>query len=397
MKVPKGFWGLEIEPGLTYSQNVRYNFKIYMAALVLEESEEDLRTTLFIEANNKKFVLCNLISGVHEQQNLNVTLLKGEDVKLYSVGHNKIHLTGNYIKIIDHDDSESRPEELSSSIICKPNGDMNVKKMLNIDDESSESSPSESKDVITNTEEDSDEDFSEGDNVSDKAVIKKEINENGKHQKRANDDNKDKQNVRAAKKQKTENEVIEPKRADVSIEPNSAAVSSKAQKKKKNKERNKKKPDVKTETSTKKVLESEKPKTEDGNKHVEPRDKDLIDSDSKEKEKKGIITTLEGVLIEDLKLGSGKMAKPGKQVQVRYIGRMNDKVFDKNVSGKPFHFTLGKGEVIKGWEIGISGMRIGGERKLTIPPQQAYGSAGSPPVIPKNATLVFQIRLLDVK
>ncbi|CAG8693237.1 2910_t:CDS:2, partial [Gigaspora rosea] len=329
------------------------------AALVLEESEEDLRTTLFIEANNKKFVLCNLISGVHEQQNLNVTLLKGEDVKLYSVGHNKIHLTGNYIKIIDHDDSESRPEELSSSIICKPNGDMNVKKMLNIDDESSESSPSESKDVITNTEEDSDEDFSEGDNVSDKAVIKKEINENGKHQKRANDDNKDKQNVRAAKKQKTENEVIEPKRADVSIEPNSAAVSSKAQKKKKNKERNKKKPDVKTETSTKKVLESEKPKTEDGNKHVEPRDKDLIDSDSKEKEKK---------------------------VQVRYIGRMNDKVFDKNVSGKPFHFTLGKGEVIKG----ISGMRIGGERKLTIPPQQAYGSAGSPPVIPKNATLVFQ-------
>ncbi|CAG8549298.1 293_t:CDS:2, partial [Dentiscutata heterogama] len=358
---------LEIEPGLTYSQNVRYNFKIYMAALVLEESEEDLRTTLFIETNNKKFVLCNLISGMHEQQNLNVTLLKGEDVKLYSVGHNKIHLTGNYIKIIDHD-SESGPEELSSSITCEPNGDMNVKRMLNIDDESSESSSFESKDAIANIEDDSDEDLSEGDSFSDQAIVKKEIkDENGKHHKRTNDDNKDKQNVRAAKKQKTENVSNEPKSANVSIEPKSADVSTEP-----------KSADVPTEPKSVDVSSKAQKKTEDGNKNAEPRDKDLMDSDSKEK--KGSITTPEGVLIEDLSLGSGRMAKPGKQVHVRYIGRlMNGKVFDKNVSGKPFHFTLGKGEVIKGWEIGISGMRIGGERKLTIPPQQAYGNAGSPP------------------
>ncbi|CAG8621183.1 10977_t:CDS:2 [Dentiscutata erythropus] len=346
------------------------------AALVLEESEEDLRTTLFIETNNKKFVLCNLISGVHEQQNLNVTLLKGEDVKLYSVGHNKIHLTGNYIKIIDHD-SESKPEEISSSITCKPNGDMNVKKMLNIDDESSESSSFESKDAIANTEDDSDEDLSEGDIFSDQVIIKKEIkDENGKHHKRTNDDNKDKQNVRAAKKQKTENVSNEPKSANVSIELKSADVSTEP--KSADVSTEPKSADVKTETLTKNSLESEKLKTEDGNKNAEPRNKDLMDSDSKEK--KESITTPEGVLIEDLSLGRGKMAKPGKQVQVRYIGKLlNGKVFDKNVSGKPFHFTLGKGEVIKGWEIGISGMRIGGERKLTIPPQQAYGNAGSPP------------------
>lgn len=82
---------------------------------------------------------------------------------------------------------------------------------------------------------------------------------------------------------------------------------------------------------------------------------------------------------------------------MRYIGKLqNGKVFDKNVSGKPFNFGLGRGEVIKGWDLGIAGMQIGGERRLTIPASLAYGSQ-SLPGIPKNSTLIFDVKLLTMK
>ncbi|KAI9321626.1 hypothetical protein BX666DRAFT_1904055 [Dichotomocladium elegans] len=83
---------------------------------------------------------------------------------------------------------------------------------------------------------------------------------------------------------------------------------------------------------------------------------------------------------------------------MRYIGKLtNGKVFDKNVSGKPFSFRLGRGEVIKGWDIGVAGMKLNGERKLTIPAPLAYGRSGAPPDIGPNATLVFEIKLVAVK
>lgn len=82
---------------------------------------------------------------------------------------------------------------------------------------------------------------------------------------------------------------------------------------------------------------------------------------------------------------------------MRYIGKLKSgKVFDKNVSGKPFNFGLGRGEVIKGWDQGIVGMQIGGERRLTIPAALAYGSQ-SLPGIPKNSTLIFDVKLLSMK
>jgi FK506-binding nuclear protein len=110
------------------------------------------------------------------------------------------------------------------------------------------------------------------------------------------------------------------------------------------------------------------------------------------------VKNVDGVSITETKVGKGKQAKNGKKVGVRYIGRLtaNGKVFDSNTTGKPFFFTLGKAEVIKGWDVGINGMCVGGERKLVIPPAVAYGTKGHPPTIPKNATLEFEVKLLKV-
>jgi len=107
---------------------------------------------------------------------------------------------------------------------------------------------------------------------------------------------------------------------------------------------------------------------------------------------------VQGVTIDDRKVGSGPAAKKGDRVSMRYIGKLDKdkKVFDANKKGKPFSFVLGKGEVIKGWDIGVAGMAAGGERRLTIPAHLAYGSKKQEG-IPANSTLVFDVKLLELK
>ena len=102
--------------------------------------------------------------------------------------------------------------------------------------------------------------------------------------------------------------------------------------------------------------------------------------------------------IEDLQVGTGVEAKAGNKVSVHYTGTLTDgSKFDSSKDrGKPFDFTLGQGQVIKGWDQGVAGMKVGGSRKLTIPPDLGYGASGAGGVIPPNATLVFEVELLDV-
>jgi FKBP-type peptidyl-prolyl cis-trans isomerase len=102
--------------------------------------------------------------------------------------------------------------------------------------------------------------------------------------------------------------------------------------------------------------------------------------------------------VKDLAPGKGAAAVQGDRVSVHYVGTLMDgKEFDSSRKrGKPFDFVLGKGQVIKGWDQGVAGMKVGGKRKLTIPASLAYGARGSPPVIPPNATLQFEVELLAI-
>jgi FKBP-type peptidyl-prolyl cis-trans isomerase len=111
------------------------------------------------------------------------------------------------------------------------------------------------------------------------------------------------------------------------------------------------------------------------------------------------VTTSSGLQYVDRVLGTGEVAVAGKTTTVHYTGWLeNGKKFDSSVDrGQPFSFPLGGGRVIKGWDEGVQGMKVGGKRKLTIPSNLGYGSRGAGGVIPPNATLVFDVELLEVK
>jgi len=109
--------------------------------------------------------------------------------------------------------------------------------------------------------------------------------------------------------------------------------------------------------------------------------------------------TPDGLQYWDITAGTGTMAEKGKNVTVHYTGWLTSgKKFDSSVdAGKPFNFRLGNGDVIKGWDEGVAGMKVGGKRQLRIPGDMAYGQKGYPGIIPPNATLIFDVELLGVK
>jgi peptidylprolyl isomerase len=111
------------------------------------------------------------------------------------------------------------------------------------------------------------------------------------------------------------------------------------------------------------------------------------------------MTTTSGLKYADVKVGTGDEAKKGDKVEVHYTGTLPDgKKFDSSLDRKePFSFTVGAGMVIKGWDEGIAGMKVGGKRKLIIPPDLAYGNRAIGGVIPANATLHFDVELVSIK
>ena len=116
--------------------------------------------------------------------------------------------------------------------------------------------------------------------------------------------------------------------------------------------------------------------------------------------KRSVIAMDNGLVIEDLVIGEGEGAKDYNKVVVNYTGTLQDgSIFDSslNPGRDPFSFTLGVGSVIKGWDQGVKDMKVGGKRKLTIPPELGYGDRGAGDVIPPGATLIFEVELLEIE
>ncbi|CAI4047897.1 hypothetical protein N7582_004243 [Saccharomyces uvarum] len=162
--------------------------------------------------------------------------------------------------------------------------------------------------------------------------------------------------------------------------------------KKTKKEKKRKHEEKEEEKKAKKVKKVEfKKDLEEG--PTKPKSKK--EQDNKQKPKTKVLEG--GIVVEDRAVGDGPQAKRGARVGMRYIGKLkNGKVFDKNTSGKPFAFKLGRGEVIKGWDIGVAGMCVGSERRIVIPAPYAYGSQALPG-IPANSELTFDVKLVSLK
>lgn len=162
------------------------------------------------------------------------------------------------------------------------------------------------------------------------------------------------------------------------------------------------KKNLKTEYAAVNKSETDKKKKRkiDTNEKIEKKQKTQLNSTSEMlKPSLPDPKTINGVEIVTVKMpvvSKAPVAKPGNRVKMHYVGKLksNGKVFDS--SSTPFVFKLGAGEVIRGWDIGIAGMKVGEKRILTIPPEKGYGARGAPPKIPPNATLVFDVTLMGI-
>ncbi|MCL7037290.1 hypothetical protein MKW94_012129 [Papaver nudicaule] len=155
----------------------------------------------------------------------------------------------------------------------------------------------------------------------------------------------------------------------------------------------------------KKNKKKNKAQESDANASKEVQEKKIpavVTEDKKEKKRSQVRTFPNGLIIEEISMGKpdGKKACRGSQVSMRYIGKLksNGKIFDSNTTKRePFKFRLGVAEVIKGWDVGVEGMRVGDKRRLTLPPSMGYGAQGALPTIPPNAWLIFEVELIDVR
>ncbi|GLB37533.1 putative peptidylprolyl isomerase [Lyophyllum shimeji] len=281
-------------------------------------------------------VLCSLKPDTFEQTSTDLILQEDETYKFTLVGKNTVYLTGNYI-----DQSVNNP----------PFDDMDS-------DMDSEEDAYDLREVSSDVE-------MHPDDLESDASRFEEVVDAPRSLKR-------------------------PRESDADEE---AAKPSKAEKKKKKQ---------KSEAASEQKKAESKKENEEGASKEKGSTSQEKESAAKEKDGASKAKSVEreiagGIKIYDAKIGTGPMAKKGNTVRMRYIGKLtNGKVFDKNTKGKPFTFHLGKGEVIKGWDEGIVGMQVGGERRLTIPPAMAYGKNGTDG-IPKNATLIFEVKLMEIK
>ncbi|KIW62887.1 hypothetical protein PV04_09779 [Phialophora macrospora] len=341
-------------------------------------------------------VVCTLDPEKNYQQTLDFVVGQGEKVFFKVSGTHTVHLTGNYV--IPQDDGSASlydDEDEEDAYDLSPDED-ELDALGDIDEES---------DALDDLE---DPRITEVDSEENEAPKPVKGTDKGKNKRPAEDDDEDEgDNLDdiVAKSLKKEDKIESA--AAATTNGDAAKKLSKAEKKRLKKLKKNDGEAVAVDASTPETKKEAAQTNGDSEKKVQfaknlvqgptPSSAPPAKPDGKEKSASLGVRDVQGVTVDDRKLGSGPAAKKGSRLEMRYIGKLdNGNVFDSNKSGKPFSFKLGAGEVIKGWDIGLQGIQVGGERRLVIPAHLAYGNKALPG-IPKNSKLTFDIKCLAVK
>ncbi|XP_060646975.1 39 kDa FK506-binding nuclear protein [Drosophila nasuta] len=353
------FWGLSMKPNRKYTQTIVKSFHISGAAL-----EEGDLAKLYITADKNKFIVATLSKNI-PQIALDLNFCKGDKIMFQTTGNASVSLIG-YL----HDAEESDDEDFE-------------------DDEYAALAEGLEKGEGAENESDSEEGSDDEEDADDSKLAAEyssflEDNESGEEEESDDDDEEeeeedeesDEEDTPKAKKAKIAESAKKPAKAQ-----NGVAKADKKQQQQQQQQQQKSKKDKKAAGEDKK----EQPKGKEG-------------KQQQQQQSGGERTIAGGVKVQDLNAGNGPEAKQGKRVSVYYIGRLksNNKTFDSMQKGNGFKFALGGGEVIKGWDVGVAGMKVGGKRRITCPAHMAYGARGHPPTIPPNSTLVFDVELKAV-
>ncbi|CAH1182201.1 unnamed protein product [Phyllotreta striolata] len=386
------FWGLIMEPKKAYSQTVEKAMHISMAALDVSSSGTDV-VQVMVGLNGKNYLLCSLKTPDLLQCPLDLNFDVGDEICLATNGNSRVHLTGYLIEdqlLDDIDDEEEDDEEEMAVARTKSERKtkrINNDKLMNGPPEKIKKSNKKAS-VVEAESEDDEEDDDDSSNDDDDEVagnggfdlrqlLEKSIASEDDDD--ADFNTSDLEDEEGAD-EGDEDDEDEDEDEDMEEEESEDDAEEEASSSEDNTE-------VKTNGTP---LTKAKGKKNESKTSLEKQSPN-------KKESKKILNN--GLVIEDIKAGQGNPAKPGRIVTVYYEGRLknNNKVFDATKQGKGFSFKLGSGEVIKGWDVGLVGMKIGGKRRITCPPNMAYGAKGSPPAIPANATLVFEVELKKMR
>ncbi|TKY90010.1 hypothetical protein EX895_000008 [Sporisorium graminicola] len=373
---PIGFFGLKLVPGKVHRMDVSRDFKITNVSYA-DQPKNNTKTLVKIhythvpgfeddyneddddlepknpedeeEIEEKVYTLCSLNGASKDHAVVDLSFCQEELIGFSITGDAAVDLVGNYVAPPDFFDQEPSDSELYSD------DEDDEDEMYGLDsDEFDEDSDEDDEDV----EEDPDrfEELVDSSSSKPKKAIAAAP-------------------VAESKKRAAEKPVKETAAKKLKADAAASAAST---------------PTKVTETKVEKQTKSPKdakPKTE------------TVEKKTVEKPSSKMTTTKlpSGLVIEEKSAGAGPACKAGQKVGMRYVGKLtNGKVFDQCTSGKPFYFKLGKGEVIKGWDEGVKGMRVGAERRLTCPAKLAYGNQKLPG-IPANSTLVFDVKLVEIK
>jgi len=366
------FWALELEPGQTYTQNPPYPLHLTQIALDAKAKGSE-RNVVECMVDGGKFTLGSLRLGSVEQFSVDL-LFDGEKEVSFSVqGKSAVHLSGYYIFSEDDleylSDEEEGEEEEGEETLAEEEADEFIETVLKprairFEDEEAAKQAKTEQNAKAKT------------NGSTKA---QEVKSENKQSSAKPAENKvSPKQAPAKRKQDTELQV-------------DAAVDSPAPvpKKQKQAQRVEVKTPSKDQTSPSQTLpNSDKKKGAQTSPATGERESTPLKHPKVSKHPNGLV-------VEEIVLGNGEPARVGHKVGVKYVGKLaNGKTFDSSLI-RPFTFRLGQGNVIAGWDAGIKGMKVGGKRKLIIPPSLGYGGKGAPPTIPPNATLHFDVELVE--